>query len=118
VIIKEMEELFIAVMDLQDAKNHQYKLKKLGVNLELKTNKATCSLGCKVTVEVWGDEKDRALLMKYFNQDFLKHIQGHEPNFEHLSSVFDASATEVICQACGASFSPSANVCPDCGLVY
>ncbi len=117
-MMQEMEKLFIAVMDLQEAKNHQLKLKKLGVGLELKTNGSTCSSGCKVTVEVWGDEKDRALLMTYFNQDFLKHVQGHEPNIEHFTSVFDTSANEVVCQACGARFSPKVNICPDCGLVY
>jgi hypothetical protein len=105
-------------MDLQEAKNHKIKLKKMGVHLELKTNGATCSSGCKITVELWGDEKDQDMLVKYFNQDFLKNVQGHKPNFEHISSVFDASATEVICQACGARFSPTLNVCPDCGLVY
>lgn len=114
-----MEELFLGVMDLQEAKNHQYKLKTLGVLIELKTNHETCSSGsCKVTVEVWGKEKDGEALQKHFQSDYLKHVQGHVPNFEHLSAVFDPTASEVTCQACGTKFSPTSSECPDCGLNY
>lgn len=113
-----MEELFLGVMDLQEAKNHQYKLKSEGILIELKTNDQTCRTGCKVTVEVWGQEKDKEALMKHFKNDFLKHVMGHEPNLEHLSAVFDPTLSEVVCQACGTKFSPSASECPDCGLVY
>ena len=113
-----MEELFLGVMDLQEAKNHQYKLRNLGVGIELKTNTQTCTTGCKITVEVWGKEKDKEIISNYFQKDFMKHVIGHVPQFDHLHSVFDTSASEVICQACGAKFSPQTNECPDCGLVY
>lgn len=113
-----MEELFLGVMDLQEAKNHQSRMKQRGVELVLKTNAQTCTTGCKVTVEVWGQEKDKAALLDHFQSDYLKHVKGHVPNIEHLSAVFDPSAPEVICQACGMKFSPAANECPDCGLVY
>jgi hypothetical protein len=114
-----MDELFIGVMDLQEAKNHQYKLKSQGILLDLRMNDQTCITGsCKVTVEVWGKESDKEFLIKYFNSDFLKHVMGHVPNFEHLSQVFDPSLSEVICQACGAKFSPKDTDCPECGLCY
>lgn len=113
-----MEEILLGVMDLQEAKNHQIRLKEQGVMLNLKSNAKTCTTGCKVTVEVWGLEKDAELLQKHFRSDFMKHVMGHEPNFEHLSQVFDANATEAICQACGAKFATSATECPDCGLCY
>jgi hypothetical protein len=113
-----MDELFLGVMDLQEAKNHQQKLKNAGVFIELKTNGETCTTGCKVTVEVWGKSSDQELLLEHFKNDYMKHVLGHEPNFDHLSAVFDTSSSEVICQACGAKFSPSTNECPDCGLVY
>lgn len=112
-------ELFLGVMDLQDAKNHQYKLKNAGISLELRSNPSTCTTGsCKVTVEVWGQESDREAIGNYFKKDYMKHVMGHEPNFEHLSAVFDPLASEVLCQACGAKFSPTLNECPYCGLVY
>jgi ribosomal protein S27E len=114
-----MEEVFLGVMDLQEAKNHQYRLKGMGVEIILKTNDQTCSTGgCKVTVEVWGKESDQAALAQHFQSDYLKHVKGHVPNFEHLSAVFDPTAAEVICQACGAKFAPTSQECPDCGLVY
>lgn len=110
--------ILIGVMDLQEAKNHQLRLKSEGVELVLKTNGETCTTGCKVTVEVWGKEEDVSLLQKYFQSDYLKHVKGHEPNFEHLSAVYNSEAVEVICQACGAKFSPKQSECPDCGLCY
>lgn len=113
-----MEGVFLGVMDLQEAKTHQLKLKGKGVEVELKTNGATCTTGCKVTVEVWGKDSDLAVLQQYFQQDFLKHVQGHVPNFEHFSAVYDPTLAEVICQACGMKFNPAAKECPDCGLVY
>ena len=114
-----MEEIFLGVMDLQEAKNHQYRLKTAGVEVILKTNDQTCSTGgCKVTVEVWGRKDDEAALMNHFQSDYLKHVKGHVPNFEHLSAVFDPTASEVICQACGTKFAPTSTECPDCGLVY
>lgn len=113
-----MQQLFLGVMDFQEAKNHQYKLKTEGVILELKTNKKTCTTGCKITVEVWADEKDERALRTYFQNDFMKHVSGHEINFDHLSAIFDTNASEVTCQACGSKFSPQVNECPECGLVY
>lgn len=113
-----MEQIFLGVMELQEAKNHQLQLKSSGVELELKTNCETCTTGCKVTVEVWAYEKDSEILKSHFQQDYLKHVKGHEPNFEHLSQVYDPGMVEVICQACGFKFSPEKNECPDCGLVY
>jgi hypothetical protein len=114
-----MGEIFLGIMDLQEAKNHQHKLKSIGVMIDLRTNAETCTTGsCKVTVEVWGREGDKDHLIGHFNSDFLKHVKGHEPNFEHLSEVYDPSLPEVICQACGAKFNPSLKECPDCGLCY
>lgn len=113
-----MEELFLGVMELQEAKNHQLKLKSKGVEINLKTNGHTCTTGCKVTVEVWAFEKDSTLLQEHFQADYLKHVKGHIPNFAHLNAVFDPSQEVVTCQACGAAFSPSASECPDCGLCY
>ena len=113
-----MDQIFLGVMELQEAKNHQLKLKAQGVELEFKTNGKTCTTGCKVTVEVWAPAQHAELIKAHLMSDYLKHLKGHEPNIEHLASVFDPSASEVICQACGMKFSPQMNECPDCGLCY
>jgi ribosomal protein L40E len=113
-----IEEVFLGVMDIQEAKNHQYKLKSQGVALTLKSNGETCTTGCKVTVELWGLEKDTETLKQHFSSDYMKHVAGHVPNYEHMSAVYDPTMAEVICQACGAKFKPTATECPDCGLCY
>jgi hypothetical protein len=112
------DEVLLGVMDIQEAKNHQYKMKAQGVVLNLKSNGETCTTGCKVTVELWGFEKDIDKLNQYFKTDYLKHVAGHVPNVEHMTAVFDPTADEVVCQACGMKFKPTATECPDCGLVY
>lgn len=113
-----MDGVFLGVMEINEAKTHQLKLSGLGVKVELKTNGHTCTTGCKVTVEVWGQNSDEVKLSQYFRDDYLKHVRGHEPVFEHMAEVFDPSKDEVICQACGKSFSPRATECPECGLYY
>jgi hypothetical protein len=114
-----MEEVFLGVMELNDAKNHQLRLKAKGIEIFFKSNPVTCGTGgCKVSVEVWGEEKDRSGLEQHFRSDYLKLVAGHAPNPEHLLQVFDPALSEVTCQACGAKFAPSINVCPDCGLHY
>lgn len=114
-----MDELFLGVMDYQEAKNHEIKLKSQGIYLILKKNDETCGTGsCRVRLEVWANPKDETFLRNYFKSDFEKHAKGHIPNYDHLSEVYDPSASEVICQACGAKFNPKSNECPDCGLVY
>lgn len=113
-----MEGLFLGVMDINEARTHQQKLRELGVHVEFRTNGHTCTTGCKVTVEVWGSQADESKLSEYFREDYLKHVRGHVPDFEALSSVFDPSQSTVTCQACGAKFSPALTECPDCGLCY
>ena len=111
------DELFLGVMELQEAKTHQIKLKSQNIIVDFKTHQETCTSGCKVTVEVWGKTEDKEKLLQYFHHDFKKNL-GHEINQEALNSIFDPSSSEVICQACGAKFSPTSNECPDCGLMY
>ncbi len=112
------EEIFLGVMDYQDAKNHQIKLKQEGVEITLKNNHQTCTTGCKVTVEVWAQSSDAEKIQGHFQNDYLKHVKGHEPDFQIMSAVFDPTATEVTCQACGTKFAPTSTECPDCGLCY
>ncbi len=112
------EEVFLGVMNHQEAKNHQLAMKGEGVILTLKSNDQTCTTGCTVTVEVWAHTRDAEKVQSYFHKDYMKHVKGHEPKLEHMIAVFDPDLLEVICQACGATFSPVQKECPDCGLCY
>lgn len=113
-----MEGIFLGVMELNEAKGHQLRLRQKGIEVEFRTNGHTCTTGCKVTVEVWGKPGDEERLGEYFKNDYLKHVKGHVPNFESLAAVFDTSLEKVICQACGFEFSSKFLECPDCGLSY
>jgi hypothetical protein len=113
-----MNEIFVGIFELNEAKHHQINLKSLGVELTFKTHPQTCQSGCKTQVEVWSFANNEDLLKNYFHQEYLKNLKGHEINTVLLQEVFDSSASEVICQACGNRFSPIKNECPDCGLVY
>lgn len=113
-----MEQIFLGVMELQEAKNHQYALKAKGVHLSLKVNDHTCTSGCKVTVEVWAEVLDEEAIKLHMHSDYQKHLNGHEPDMANLSAVFDLGLETVTCQACGFKFGPTSTECPDCGLVY
>lgn len=112
------DEIFLGVMDLNEAKTHQIRLKNQNIHLNFKTHGETCTTGCKMTVEVWGEAADKDFIQKYFQDEFRKNLGGHQINPEAFAGVFDPSATEVICQACGTKFAPTSNECPDCGLMY
>ena len=113
-----MEGIFLGVMDINEARTHQEKLKSSGVMIEFRTNGHTCTTGCKVTVEVWGKEDDSEKIAACFKDDYTKHIRGQVPDFNMLSEVFDPNLDTVVCQACGTKFSPALNEYPDCGLYY
>jgi hypothetical protein len=112
------QEIFIGMMEVMEGKNFQRMMKNKGVEINLKTNPQTCTRGCKVTVEVWGFEKDTEALTEVLREEKLRQLEGHEINPELLNQTFDPDAEEVICQACGAKFSPKEKECPECGLVY
>lgn len=111
-------EIFLGVMELNEATQHQLRLKDQGVAITFKTNGTTCTTGCKVTVEVYGEASQESQLLAYFRSEFAKNVKGHEPNLEALSAVFDDSLAEAMCQACGLKFSTKLSECPDCGLCY
>lgn len=116
--MSDSNEFLITVIGLQEARNHVIKLKERGIALVLKTNPQTCTRGCKVTVEVWGSLNDKEALEQYFTSDLLRSLDAEKINFEALNAVYDPSAAEVICQACGFKFSSTLSECPDCGLCY
>lgn len=113
-----MGEIFLGIMELQDATNHQLALKRKGVDVVFRTHRETCTSGCKITVELWGQEQDSSTLESYFSHEQKRQLASLGANEELLKEVYDTSAEKVICQACGHEFTPEHTECPDCGLVY
>ena len=110
--------IMLGIFEFYDAKRVQKGLEKFGVESELRSNDETCTRGCKVTVEMWADEKDKDQIIHFLQSEGARDYDGLDINPSLLSQVFDPNADEVICQACGTKFSPKASECPDCGLVY
>jgi hypothetical protein len=114
-----MNEVFLGNFELAEAKLIQLRLKDSEIFSDIRANEHTCNTkNCKVTVELWGLEKDLEQLQSFFKNDFLKNLGNTELNYEALNSVFDPSQESVTCQACGFQFSSKLTECPDCGLCY
>ncbi len=110
-------KLYLGVMELQDAKRIQAELKNSEVNVELRHNDETCTRGCTIRVEMWGEEKNLELFQEFFFKEQARHVEGLEIDPNLINEVFDPTSEEVVCQACGFKFKPAAQ-CPDCGLSY
>lgn len=113
-----MEDLKkIAVMGLQEAKDFQTALKKIGVEIVLNHDDATCTRGCAVTVEMLGREQDMPVIQEVYTRSFQKLLDGLNFDPDVVNSVYDTSKGEATCPACGHNFSTQKTECPDCGLV-
>lgn len=111
-----MEPLRIAVLPLNDAKNLQDDLQKVGVELVLNHNEQTCTRGCTITVEVLGYEKDLPQIIEVYESNYKKLAEGHDVNWEVANAVFDPNKSTAICPACGHEFATTHTECPECGL--
>ncbi len=113
-----MDLIKIAIMGLDEAKSLQKNCAKRGVEIILNHNEQTCNRGCSVTVEVHAKESDLNTVQEVYGHSFKKLLEGHDINPEQLNSVYDPSAQEVVCPACGHKFDPKNSECPDCGLAF
>lgn len=108
--------IHLAVMDLNEAKTLKERLLKEGIELVLNHDGATCTRGCRVTVEVSVAEKDFQKTKDLMAQEHLKNLEGHDYNFDLLNNVFDPSSEWATCPACGTVFSTGLTICPECEL--
>jgi hypothetical protein len=63
-------------------------------------------------------EEDSGLAMEILAKDFVKSTSLSSHDLSNAEAVFDQSATETICPACGCRFSPTVGACPECGLCF
>ena len=112
-----MDQIRIAVLPLQDAKNFQKDLNNKGIEISLNHDDQTCTRGCAITVEIMGYEKDLPVIAQMYQENFQKMTEGHDVNWEAVNSVFDTSKEIATCPACSFEFSTNKTECPDCGLV-
>lgn len=108
--------IHFGVMDLNEAKNLKDRLLKDGVELVLNHDGATCTRGCRVTVEVSVAESDFEKVKNLMTKDYLRNLEGHEYNPELFNHIFDPNSEWATCPACGTTFSTGLTICPECEL--
>ncbi len=78
-----------------------------------------CSKGCcgpEMYLQICKDDVGPAL--EILAKDFIRSTALDSHDLSHASAVFDPTAPETLCPACGCKFSPSVGACPDCGLSF
>ncbi len=108
----------LGIMDLNEAKRIKEILAERGVAIELGHNKQTCTRGCRVTVEVWGELEDLPKIQELLREEQAKLLEDLDFDPEQSAEVFDANKETAVCPACGTRFSTDLKECPDCGLVF
>lgn len=78
-----------------------------------------CGKGCcgpELTVMIRTEDVDLAL--RVLAEEFVRTTSVDCRQLSRATVVYDASASEVLCPACGCRFSPTVGACPDCGLSF
>jgi hypothetical protein len=78
-----------------------------------------CGKGCcgpEMYLQISKDDVDPAL--EILAKEFVRSTALNSHDLCNASAVFDPSASETVCPACGCTFSPSVGACPDCGLSF
>ena len=78
-----------------------------------------CSKGCcapELYLQIRKDDVGPAL--EILAKDFVRSTALDSHDLCNATAVFDATAAETLCPACGCRFSPSVGACPDCGLCF
>jgi hypothetical protein len=114
----EAEKMMLGIMELVDAKRLKEKLAEMGVEIELGHNKETCTKGCKVTVEIWGNPQDLPKIQGVLSEERSKLMEDLDVDPDLANQVFDPDKNTAVCPACGAEFSTDLKECPECGLVF
>lgn len=112
------EKLMLGTLAAPQATALKNRLAKAGIEVALVHNQVTCNKGCALQLEVWAHPADTSEISKLLSHDAVDEMtsMGYDPKL--LGQVFDASAEEVTCPACGATFKPTTDSCPECELCF
>ncbi len=80
---------------------------------------SSCGKGCcglEMYLQIGKDDVDQAL--EILAKEFVKSTALDDHDLCNASAVFDPTAVETVCPACGCKFSPSVGACPGCGLCF
>jgi hypothetical protein len=104
---------------LKDMKSLQRLLAQERVPSLLAGQEGDCVKGCcgpELYLQV--KKEDLSLTMEILAKDFVKNTALDSHDLMHATAVFDQTAGETVCPACGCRFSPTVGACPECGLCF
>ena len=79
----------------------------------------SCGKSCcgpEMYLQIKEEDGDRAL--KVLAKDFVQSTSLESHDISNATAVFDQTAKETVCPACGCRFSPTVGACPECGLCF
>jgi hypothetical protein len=102
-----------------NVKQLQARLKADGFPSIVAGDSSSCGKGCcgsEVRLQVrMNDIQD---IMAFMAREHMQTTGLAEHDTSYAGAVFDSSARNATCPACGCSFSPLNKICPDCGLCF
>jgi hypothetical protein len=120
VALKPDEELVtIRKGSLQEMKELKLALEQEAIPSLIFGDEQSCKRGCcggEMFLQIPAVCVEQALAV--FAREFVKNSGLTPEDLCQAASVYDSSAGEIRCPACGCKFSPTLGACPDCGLCF
>lgn len=84
------------------------------VNEDANCGKGCCGSNFLLQIRLQDSQDALAILAR----DFQQSTSLESYDVSNVDAVFDSTAEQTICPACGHSFAPTTLTCPDCGLHF
>ena len=105
---------------LSDMKRIEALLNSERIATLLVGDESSCGKGCgcasSFILQVRHEDAQDALMI--LEDEFRRATGLDQHDTSHSDNIFNPLAVEVVCPACGHSFSPAVGACPDCGLQF
>ena len=79
---------------------------------------SSCGKSCCSEARLQVRISDIQDVMAFMAREHVQNTGLAEHDNSYADAVFDTSAMNTTCPACGCSFSPKNKICPDCGLCF
>lgn len=112
------EKILLGKANAQKCEMMRHYLAGHGIEIATIHNKITCSSGCSTELEIWAHAADADQIDALLKELYQQEMRDHGYNADLLNAVYDPTAEEATCPACGIVFSTSHRECPECGLGF
>jgi len=105
---------------MADIKRIEQQLADANIGTLAVGDESNCGKGCcgGGDMDLLVRREDAQDAMHIIERDFDKMTAAHTHNSAYADYGFDPSAQKTTCPACGCTFKPEINTCPDCGLYF